>query len=96
VAEFSWDAQQLYKWDGTTFERFIDEPWTADAWWQFQASRPYYTIIVNLNQHLDDRTVFLRMRSHFALSCMQIRQGSRHLVPRKGIPSLPGVQIYRY
>ena len=38
VAEFSWDAQQLYKWDSMAFERFIDKPWTADAWWQFQAS----------------------------------------------------------
>jgi hypothetical protein len=33
---FVWDAQRLYKHDGTHFERFIHEPWTADRWWEVQ------------------------------------------------------------
>jgi hypothetical protein len=33
---FVWDAQRLYKHNGTGFERFIDEPWTADRWWRIQ------------------------------------------------------------
>ncbi|KAF8123980.1 hypothetical protein EV363DRAFT_1403462 [Boletus edulis] len=35
---FVWDAQRLYKHDGTRFERFIHEPWTADRWWDIQVS----------------------------------------------------------
>jgi len=38
ILEFSWDAQWLYKWDGSKFVHFIDEPWTADAWWNYQVS----------------------------------------------------------
>lgn len=27
----------MYKWSNETrFERFLDEPWTANAWWKFQ------------------------------------------------------------
>ncbi|KAG1859234.1 hypothetical protein F4604DRAFT_1589105 [Suillus subluteus] len=29
---FIWDAQHLYKRDGTDFKQFIHEPWTADQW----------------------------------------------------------------
>jgi hypothetical protein len=36
VSQFVWDAQRLFKWNETQFERFLDEPWTADAWWNFQ------------------------------------------------------------
>jgi len=36
VSQFVWDAQRLYRWTETRFERLIDEPWTADAWWNFQ------------------------------------------------------------
>ncbi|KAG1718801.1 uncharacterized protein EDB91DRAFT_1089794 [Suillus paluster] len=33
---FVWDAQQLYKHDGTHYEHFFHEPWTADHWWNVQ------------------------------------------------------------
>lgn len=35
---FQWDAMRLYKYDGTKWVRFIDEPCTADDWWNIQAS----------------------------------------------------------
>ena len=31
-----WDAQRKYIYNGATFVRMIDEPWTADAWWNLQ------------------------------------------------------------
>ncbi|KAF8546447.1 hypothetical protein OG21DRAFT_1388874, partial [Imleria badia] len=37
---FVWDAQRLYKHNGTSFERFIHEPWTADRWWDIQSMLP--------------------------------------------------------
>ncbi|KAI6046824.1 hypothetical protein EDC04DRAFT_2536133, partial [Pisolithus marmoratus] len=37
---FVWDAQCLYKNNGECFECFIDEPWTADRWWNIQSSLP--------------------------------------------------------
>ncbi len=33
---FVWDAVQLSKWNGEAFEKFIDEPWTAQAFWDLQ------------------------------------------------------------
>ncbi|KAI0782698.1 hypothetical protein C8Q75DRAFT_691392, partial [Abortiporus biennis] len=33
---FIWDAEQLFKYDGSKFVRFIDEPWTANQWWEIQ------------------------------------------------------------
>ncbi|KAG0705638.1 hypothetical protein DFH29DRAFT_980865 [Suillus ampliporus] len=37
---FIFDAQRLSKFDGHTFVRFIDEPWTADAFWDCQSQIP--------------------------------------------------------
>ncbi|KAK0475755.1 hypothetical protein IW261DRAFT_1422042 [Armillaria novae-zelandiae] len=37
---FFWDAVQLSKWNGKAFERFIDEPWTAQAFWDLQTPLP--------------------------------------------------------
>ncbi|KAG1883635.1 hypothetical protein F4604DRAFT_1920145 [Suillus subluteus] len=37
---FVWDAQRLYKHDGTRFECFFHEPWTGDRWWNLQSSLP--------------------------------------------------------
>ncbi|KAG1865264.1 hypothetical protein F4604DRAFT_1881913 [Suillus subluteus] len=37
---FVWDACHVFKHNGTRFERFIDEPWTADRWWDIQSSLP--------------------------------------------------------
>jgi hypothetical protein len=33
---FVWDAQRIYKHNGTEFERFFNEPWTGDRWWDVQ------------------------------------------------------------
>jgi Plavaka transposase len=38
VKKFKWDAQHLYKYNGSAFIRFIHEPWTADRWWTIQVS----------------------------------------------------------
>jgi Plavaka transposase len=35
---FEWDAQKLFKHDGTKFVRFVHEPWTADQFWKVQVS----------------------------------------------------------
>ncbi|KAG2036685.1 hypothetical protein BDR03DRAFT_982794 [Suillus americanus] len=37
---FVWDAQRLYKHDGTHFECFFHEPWTVDRWWNVQSYLP--------------------------------------------------------
>ncbi|KAK0207308.1 hypothetical protein IW262DRAFT_1302901 [Armillaria fumosa] len=37
---FVWDAVQLSKWNGQAFQRFIDEPWTAQAFWDLQTKLP--------------------------------------------------------
>ncbi|PBK81833.1 hypothetical protein ARMGADRAFT_1048756 [Armillaria gallica] len=37
---FVWDAVQLSKWNGHTFERFVDEPWTVQAFWDLQTALP--------------------------------------------------------
>lgn len=39
IQHFRWDAERHFKFNGTKFERFIDEPWTADDWWNIQARR---------------------------------------------------------
>ncbi|KAF9554728.1 hypothetical protein CPC08DRAFT_696425 [Agrocybe pediades] len=37
--QFHWDAIRQYKYTKEgQWERFFDEPWTADAWWDFQTS----------------------------------------------------------
>jgi hypothetical protein len=36
AAEFEWNAQKLYKYDGKEFIRFVDEPWTGDRFHEFQ------------------------------------------------------------
>jgi len=33
---FVWDAEWLYKFDGTKFVRFVHEPWTANSFWDVQ------------------------------------------------------------
>jgi len=35
---FVWDAERLFKYSTNKQEwiRFIDEPWTADRWWDIQ------------------------------------------------------------
>jgi len=31
---FVWEAERLFKYDGSRFVRFVDEPWTADEFWE--------------------------------------------------------------
>ncbi|KAF8900821.1 hypothetical protein CPB84DRAFT_1815310 [Gymnopilus junonius] len=40
VPLFWWDAECHYRWDGLGWEQFIDEPWTADDWWNLQTKLP--------------------------------------------------------
>ncbi|KAG2137820.1 hypothetical protein BD769DRAFT_1351482 [Suillus cothurnatus] len=37
---FVWDACRVYKRSAAGFERFFDEPWTGDRWWDIQSSLP--------------------------------------------------------
>ncbi|KAI5986488.1 hypothetical protein EDD15DRAFT_2389855 [Pisolithus albus] len=37
---FTWDAQRLFKYDGSKYERFYSEPWTGDCWWNIQSRLP--------------------------------------------------------
>jgi len=37
---FEWDAQRLYKFDGSEFARYIHEPWTANRFWEVQSALP--------------------------------------------------------
>lgn len=36
MKNFQFDAMQVFRFNGTTFERCYDEPWTADLWWKVQ------------------------------------------------------------
>ncbi|KAJ7824744.1 hypothetical protein B0H14DRAFT_3110853 [Mycena olivaceomarginata] len=37
---FCWDAEQCYIFDGTKWQRFYTEPWTAEAMWEIQSKLP--------------------------------------------------------
>lgn len=39
-----WDAQQLFQWDGDIWEHFVDEPCTANAFWNAQVSGWYSSV----------------------------------------------------
>ncbi|KAF7776772.1 hypothetical protein Agabi119p4_5165 [Agaricus bisporus var. burnettii] len=38
----AWEAQHVFRWDHISerFERFVDEPWTAEAFWEAQSKLP--------------------------------------------------------
>ncbi|KAI6018261.1 hypothetical protein BKA83DRAFT_69839 [Pisolithus microcarpus] len=42
---FIWDAQHLYKYNGSDFKHFYDEPWTVECWWDIQNTVPFALII---------------------------------------------------
>jgi len=42
LPHFQWDVQKKYQHNGTTLERVIDEPWTADDWWEIQVRTPQF------------------------------------------------------
>ncbi|KAF7353173.1 hypothetical protein MSAN_01504900 [Mycena sanguinolenta] len=37
---FVWDAVKMYRHDGSSFVRFWNEPWTANAFWEIQSMLP--------------------------------------------------------
>ncbi|KAI0258987.1 hypothetical protein BC834DRAFT_1020051 [Gloeopeniophorella convolvens] len=37
---FEWDAQKIFRHNGESFIRIIDEPWTGDAFWDAQTKLP--------------------------------------------------------
>jgi len=43
MKSFKWDAEHHFKFDAdkSKWERFIDEPWTADAWWEAQVRNKF-------------------------------------------------------
>ncbi|KAF6743705.1 hypothetical protein DFP72DRAFT_113420 [Ephemerocybe angulata] len=38
--EFRFDAERLFRHNGKEFERFYNEPWTANDWWRIQGEFP--------------------------------------------------------
>ncbi|KAI0373353.1 hypothetical protein BV20DRAFT_1013853, partial [Pilatotrama ljubarskyi] len=40
ACKFAWDAIRLFKYNGEEWERFIDEPHTADGFWHIQSALP--------------------------------------------------------
>ncbi|KAI0683923.1 hypothetical protein BC835DRAFT_1422790 [Cytidiella melzeri] len=38
ASSFHWDAQRQYKYDGTRWVRFYEQPWTGDMFWDVQIS----------------------------------------------------------
>ena len=52
VPHFQWDAQQLSKFDGTKYVRFIDEPTTADRFWDIQVCTYVPLLLINLLHHI--------------------------------------------
>ncbi|KAI6099065.1 hypothetical protein F5141DRAFT_1190670 [Pisolithus sp. B1] len=46
--QFVFDAKCLFKFNGSTFVHFIDEPWTADKFWNLQKGYPVVAQLANL------------------------------------------------
>jgi hypothetical protein len=36
VPLFEWDAQRVFRYDGTNMIRFYDEPWASERFWEIQ------------------------------------------------------------
>jgi hypothetical protein len=45
ISQIHWDAERHYKYNGVRWVRFIDEPWTADEWWEVQV---FYLSILSI------------------------------------------------
>ena len=43
---FIWDAQHLYKHNGTRYKCFIDDPWTADCWWRIKVCTLAFVVVI--------------------------------------------------
>jgi len=81
---FEWDAQRLFKYNGTEFVRFIDEPWTADRWYEIQVS----SICFGNNSVCLKGIIslcFPPMQNYYVGLSMLIKQSFLHLVPSLAI-----------
>jgi hypothetical protein len=99
VSQFHWDAERHYKYDGVRWVHFIDEPWTADEWWEVQVLY-YFSILVSKPCMLIPYLQFISLHSLrelflFALFFMQIKHVSHHLELQKDIQLLPVLLIYQ-
>ena len=60
---FHWDAQQLYKYNGKEWVRFMHEPWTADKYWRVQvmssenAAASHETVIVGASSQCQTASI---------------------------------------
>ncbi len=93
---FVWDAVQLSKWNGHTFEMFVDEPWTAQAFWDLQ---------VCLRTLSTDHTTYYETTYHRQCSQRELRSStllytltkhvSLHSAPLKDILSSCAAVTFR-
>ena len=47
-SQMEFNAQRLYKYDGMSWKRFYDEPYTADHFWTAQVRSQFITCIERL------------------------------------------------
>ena len=81
---FEWDAQRLFKYNGTEFVRFIDEPWTADRWYEIQVSAICFRkITVCLKAIISLHSP--PMQNHYVGLSMLIKRSFLHLAPNLAI-----------
>lgn len=95
VSKFRWHAQRLFKWDDSTseFKRHIDEPWTADAWWNIEVMYMLCSLFHCFNGSFCSSQVFQRMVYHCLLFYMQIKHNYRRLALQKPTLFLHAAQI---
>lgn len=49
---FQLDPVQLFKYDGSNFRRFVNDPWTANYWWELQVLICFFIYICILIENL--------------------------------------------
>jgi hypothetical protein len=74
---FQWDAQRLFKFDGTKYVRFIHEPHTADRFWEIQVCIPLFVSLYVVP--FDTSLAFLLMGNHCAIFCTPTKPNFLHL-----------------
>jgi Plavaka transposase len=88
VKEFHWHAEQRFHHDGTSFVRFIDEPYTANAWWRIQVSHVHTLCLWFLmTLHITSRS-FRQALFQCAFRFMPTRTNFQRWGPRKAIWSM--------
>ena len=91
ISKFVWDAEHVFKYDGSHWVRCFHEPWTANNWWKIQVfqSVVYLPSTADLSPSLASH---LR-QNRSALFYTPIKHSCHHLVPRKAILLWHGVRI---